>query len=176
MQLVFKYPEGFDSLEILLATQAYEAIWQSDGPKILERFAHYTGLEFQQDTIEVKVHGGQSMSGKDGAPMRLNVRNDTLIKKRNALIHELAHRLLFGNGLYAPEDSNPTDNDEIRVMLFQGDVINDIYGQADYEYWANADPDERTGDHLKDLQYVLSLSEEGRVKTLRGLIAKQPTV
>ncbi|MEI6481620.1 MAG: hypothetical protein WCO19_04970 [Candidatus Saccharibacteria bacterium] len=173
MRLLFKYPSGSESLEIILATKAYESIWKSDGGNIIERFAQYTGLHFQQDEIEVIVHDGQSMSGKDGVPMRLNVRNNTLITKRNALIHELAHRLLFGNRLYAPDDTNPTDNDEIRVLLFQGSVINDLYGEPDYLFWANLDPDQHTFDHLKDLRYVLSMSKEEQRAKIKSIIAAQ---
>lgn len=171
--LRFIYPQQFESLEIMLSTKVYEDIWTSDGAKIVERFKHYTGLQFQQDTIEVMVHEGQSMSGKDGVPMRLSVQNDSLVKKRNAIIHELAHRLLFGNGLYAPNENDPTDNDEIRVLLFQGDVIHDLYGPDDFEYWANTDPIKHTEEHLQDLQYVLSLPKQERIKTLQKLIASQ---
>lgn len=173
MQLIFHYPEELDSLELMLAVKAYENIWQSDGLQIQERFSYYTGLRFQQEEIEVIVHDAQSMSGKDGVPMHLNVRNNTIIKKRNALIHELAHRLLFGNGLYALNNTDPTDNDEIRVLLFQGDVINDLYGNIDYTYWKNIDSAEQNKDHLGDLHYALSLSKNERLKTIQKIITSQ---
>jgi len=82
--------------------------------------------------------------------------------KKNALIHELAHRLLFGHDLYAPDEYSQEDNDEIRALLIQGDVINDIYGKANYSSWASFDPNEHTKEYIKDLRYVLSLSKEKR--------------
>lgn len=173
MQLVFKHPEKLDNLEILLATKGYEDIWLSDGAKIIERLEHYTGLKFQQDVIEVAVHDGQSMSGKTGMPMRLNMNNHTLAKKRLALIHELAHRLLFGNGLYAPDDVGPLEDDEFRVMLFEGDVIKDLYGEEEYEYWSCTDPEERVSEHIERINRILSLSKEKRLKMLHEIIAKQ---
>lgn len=173
VQLLFLHTDKLESLEILLATNAYEAIWQTDGLSIVERFSHYTGLRFQQKEIQVLIHDYQSMSGKDGVPMRLSVKNNTIIKKRNALVHELAHRLLFGHGLYAPDDTNPADNDEIRVLLFQGDVIEDLYGYSDYSYWATIEPSQHSEDHLKDLRYVLSISKMERLKIFRDLIEKQ---
>lgn len=112
------------------------------------------------------------MSGKSGVPMRLNVHNDTFIKKRNALIHELAHRLLFGNGLYAPDNSDPTDNDEIRVLLFQGDIILDLYGNNDYAYWASTDPLTHPKDHQSNMHYVLSLTKEERSARLNSIITQ----
>lgn len=173
MKVLFLYPEKIESMEILLATKAYEAIWINDGIKITDLFTQYTNLNFQQDLIEVTAHKGQSMSGKDGVPMRLNVYNDTLIKKRNAFVHEFAHRLLFGNGLYAPDNLNPKDNDEIRVLLFQGDVLKSLYGKEDYDYWASLDPDMHTEEHLRDMRYVLSLTEDERAKTIHNIITEQ---
>ncbi len=173
MQLIFEHPNDSGSLETLLVTKAYESIWQEDDQKITDLFTQYTGLHFQQDEIKVKIHDGQSMSGMDGVPMRLNVRNDTLVKKRNALIFLLAYRLLSGNGMLAPDDADPLENDDIRVLLFQGDVIRDLYGEDDYSSWANMDPDERTEDHIKNLRYVLSMSKDERSAKIKDIIAAQ---
>ncbi len=169
MKLVFRYPSQLDSLDILLGTKAYENIWEQDGERIIERFKHYTDLDFQQDKIEVIVHEEQSMSGMNNVPMRLNMNNKTIIEKRCAFVHELAHRLLFGNGLYALEE-NDTDNDEIRVLLFQGDVLRDLYGQEAYDYWSGTTSNEHLAEHKANLDYVLSLSSNERSATLRNLI------
>lgn len=172
LKLTFSYPTDlFGQFEILLATKAYEMIWQEDGDRIIERFKHYTGLEFAQDEIEVKAHDGMSMSGMAGKPMRLSIWNKSLTERRNALTHELAHRLLFGHGLYAEPETN-TDNDEIRALLFQGDVLQDLYGQAAYDYWANKSPNKLTDEHLKDLNYVLTLTKDERIGMIREITGK----
>lgn len=173
MQLLFRYPSSPEPSEITIATRVYKDIWQSDSKNIIERFENYTGLHFQQEKIEVLIHDGQSMSGMDGVPMRLNVNIDTIIKKRSALLHELAHRLLFGNGLYAPDEASLVDNDEIRVLLFQGDVLRDLYGESDYSFWADLDPNLHTDDHLKDLRSVLYLSRAERSATIRRIVSVQ---
>ena len=170
MKLVFDNPGKIESLEIMLATKAYEDIWRQDHKKILELFKKYTGLQFQQDEIHVIVHDGQSMSGMDGKPMRLNWHNRPLVEKRNALVHELAHRLLFGNGLYAPESEGP-DGDEIRVFLFQGDVLMDLYGEEVYSFWANSDPATQTEDHIRIINSVIHLSKKRRRGKIKQFVA-----
>lgn len=172
MKLVFLRPDSIDELDNFLAIGAYEKIWQEDEKRIVERLKHYTGLDFAQDTIEVVAHAGQSMSGYSGVPMQLNIYNDTIVKKRCALIHELGHRLLFGHGLYAPDTGDAKDSDEIRVLLFQGDVLNDLYGSEEYAYWADTEPGHRTEEHIQDMRYVLSLSKAERGRVLKKLLAK----
>lgn len=167
MKLSFKYPEDpIGQFEEMLAVKAYETIWQEDGERIIERFKHYTGLDFVQDEIGVIAHNGMSMSGMAGKPMRLSIWNKTLTEKRNALTHELAHRLLFGHGLYA-EPETDTDNDEIRVLLFQGNVLMDLYGKEAYDYWSNKSHNKFTEEHLKDLSYVLSLAKDDRMRIIK---------
>lgn len=155
-----------------MATKAYEDIWKQDGIQIVSLFKSYTGLEFQQNTIDVIIHIGQSWSGMASKPMRLNARNMTLSEKRSALIHELAHRLLFGNGLFAPEENND-DGDEINVYLFQGDVLRDLYGNEAYNSWASLDSNIHTEDHLRPLRYVLSLTSSQRKKQIKDIIAQK---
>jgi hypothetical protein len=169
MKLIFDYPATLDSLELMLTTKAYEDIWLQDGKHMVDLFHKYTALQFQQDEIHVRVHDGQSMSGKDGVPMRLNVHNKSLNEKRNALIHELGHRLLFGNGLYAPEGEGP-DADEIRVFLFQGEVLKELYGQEVYDWWANPDSTTHSEDHARIISKVLVLTPEQRLAKFRQLV------
>lgn len=167
MRLIFKYPEDpLGQFEEMLATKNYETIWQEDGERIIERFKHYTGLDFVQDEIEVIAHDGMSMSGMDGKPMRLSIWNKTLTEKRSALTHELAHRLLFGHGLYA-EPETDTDNDEIRVLLFQGEVLRNLYSEEVYDYWSSRSHSKFSDEHMKDLRYVLSLSKDDRTRIIR---------
>lgn len=170
MKLIFIYPAGIENLELFLATHAYEDIWNQDGSRIIKQMCHYTHLDFLQPEIEVLVHDGQSMSGMKGVPMRLSVHNTSLFEKRNALIHELSHRLLFGNNKYAPQDT-PEDNDEIRTLLFQGDVLYDLYGQVAYDSWSKLGPLQHTEDYIQDLRYVLSLSREQRHEKLHSLLS-----
>lgn len=75
--------------------EAAVLLWlREDGARIERCLESCTGLRFQQRMIEATVHEGQSMSGTTTRPMRLNIRNNTLNKKRIALVHELGHRLL----------------------------------------------------------------------------------
>lgn len=170
MNLVFDYPKPMKSLGVTLATKAYADIWQQDGAHLVRSMEMRTGLQFQQDQIHVIVHDGQSMSGMDGRPMRLNIRNRTLVEKQCVLVHELCHRLLFGNGLYAPESEGP-EADETRVLLFQGDVLRDVYGDEVYSSWANLDPEEHTAEYIRTLSAVLSLSpaeRQAKIKEFTG--------
>jgi hypothetical protein len=170
MNLIFDYPVDFSALETMLATKAYENIWQNDGEKIVQAMEKYTGLHFQQDEIHVIIHNEQSASGMDGVPMRLNIHNTSLNEKRNALVHELSHRLLFGNDLYAP-DSEGADGDETRAFLFQGDVLREVYGEEMYAFWADSDPDLFTENHRKLLAPILSLTLAERQEMIKEFIA-----
>ena len=165
MQLLFDYPLSLDALDTMLATKAYENIWQTDGEKIVQALEKFSGLQFQQTEIHVIVHDGQSVSGMDGVPMRLNIHNTSLNEKRNALVHELAHRLLFGNGLYAPDDD--ADADEVRAFLFQGDVLREVFGAEMYAFWADLDPDTHSDDHRRLIAPILKLSQAERQEMIK---------
>jgi len=168
MKLVFDYPVSFDALDTMLATKAYENIWLTDGEKIVQALEKFSGLRFQQDEIHAIVHNGLSASGMDGVPMRLNIQNTLLNEKRNALVHELAHRLLFGNGLYAPDDD--ADADEVRVFLFQGDVLRDVFGAGMYAFWADLDPDTHSEDHRRLIAPILKLSQAERQAMIKKFV------
>jgi hypothetical protein len=171
MKLVFQYPKNTDNLELILATKAYEDIWEQDGKRISELFTRYTGLEFQQDTIKVIVQYGNSWSGYANKPMRLSVKNTSIIEKQNALVHELGHRLLFGNGISTPIDDKSSE-EEIRVYLFQGEVLKNLYGAETYKYWANTSSTEHVEEHIQPLKYVLGLTKKERQKKIRQIISE----
>lgn len=117
---------------MFLATKQYEAIWHDDATKIVEAFHEITNLEFKQRQIKVKVHDGGSVSGAAHKPMRLNVNNRTIDEKRAALLHELGHRLLGGNGINSMfgADTEFVEDEERRLGLFIFDVYKRVYGQS----------------------------------------------
>jgi len=138
MKLLFIYPKDRMNLGLTLATAAYEKIWLKDGERIQQVLARYTGLHFQQKEIRVEVHDGVSLSGTLDTPMRLNLRNDTLHLKCFALIHELGHRLLSGNGIGSKEEDDDefVEEEHMRLYLFEGEVIQALYGNGVYAEWS----------------------------------------
>lgn len=129
MKLRFVYPD-INQFEIFLATKQYEDIWKTDAPKIIQAFEKITNLTFQQQQITVKVHNKNSVSGSSYRPMRLNVYNKTIDEKRAALLHELGHRLLGGNGINSTLGRGVEfiEDEERRLGLFILDVYKRVYG------------------------------------------------
>jgi len=168
MRLLFIYPKDRLDIGLTLPTAAYEKIWRDDSERIQRVFEEYTGLRFQQDEIRVGVHDGVSTSGTLSAPMRLNSRNATVNLRRFALVHELGHRLLSGNGLGSQEDDEDkfVEEEHKRLYLFEGDVVQALYGQDVYREWSRL----RKERDQSTYEWLSGLSPRERQRLLKRMI------
>ena len=107
-------------MELLEAAREYEAIWASDGGRIIQTMESVSGLAFGDDAIRVIVFEGVSSSGLGEQPMRLRASypRDT---KRATLIHELGPRLQAGL-------RRPDEDQHALLALWLSEVWESLYG------------------------------------------------
>lgn len=130
-----------DNLEKTLAAGRYAAFWSEQYQAINASFYKHTGLQFQQQRISVHIReDGHSKAGSRHRPMELSMAYYDRAEVGCTLIHELAHRLVIGNGVELLEgspyqDSHYTYLVHRHIYLFLYDVYVDILGKevADQE-------------------------------------------
>ncbi len=132
-KLVFKINLN-DNLEHTLAAARYKQYWEDNQQKIIDSFYKHTGLTFKQKQITMNIiKGGVSRAGNSHQAMELSVQSVDERDIAYNLIHELAHRLVIGNGIDPPEGNKFIDTHANYYMhrhidLFLYDVLVDILG------------------------------------------------
>ncbi len=76
------------------AANAYRAIWEEDGERIVAALESRTCLHFPESSVAATVEDAASHSGGPDRPMRLRA-SYILNTKKSTLVHELAHRHLW---------------------------------------------------------------------------------
>ncbi len=103
------------------AIREYQAIWESEGPRIVKAMERITSLHFEPGPISVVIYEGPSNSGFRDRPMYLRA-SYPLATKRATLVHELAHRLI--------SELVPQDFEEHPIIfLFVYDVWVELWGK-----------------------------------------------
>src|ERR1035437_2337122 len=140
MKLVFRINID-DNLEKTSAASRYRKFWEENNEEILSSLYKHTGLHFKQHTITVRIRADErSRAGNSHSPMELSMTYKEQDSIACALIHELAHRLVIGNGIEPPEDnafikSHANYYMHKHIDLFLYDVFLDVLSKeaADYE-------------------------------------------
>lgn len=134
MKLIFDIDLNND-LEQTLAAARYKQFWEDNQQKIIDSFYKHTGLTFKQKQITIRLRkDGISRAGNKYQPMELSMTWKTEDGIGCTLIHELAHRLVIGNGIDPPEDNEFVDAHanyymHRHIYLFLYDVFVDILGE-----------------------------------------------
>jgi hypothetical protein len=140
------------------ATKEYQALWASEGARIVEVMERRTGLRFEPGPIRAMVYEGVSYSGYLERPMymRASYPFDT---KRATLVHEISHRLM---GDLVPPD---IEHHSI-IFLFVYDVWVELWGQpfADAQVAVER---KRTGQTNYDGQWTAALALDAKVRAAR---------
>lgn len=152
------------------ATSEYEAIWSSDGKRIVEVMEGVSGLKFKEAAVRVVVYEGVSRSGFGDGPMKLRASYPSNIKKAT-LIHELGHRLITG----IPKTKEIDEHRVLFLVLY--DIWEKLYGK-DFADTAVEVEKGRRGlyDYESAWKWALSLSKEDRAakfKALRESVGKR---
>ena len=161
-----------ESEEYAKATAEYQALWNSEGKKIIETIESVSGLKFNEKEISVVVYEGTSWSGFGDRPMKLRA-SYPLDTKKATLVHELGHRLI--SSIRIPKTK--TELDEHRVLfLILYDIWEKLYGKEFAESQVEVEK-KRKGlyDYESAWQWALSLSKADRAaqfKELREYTAK----
>jgi len=173
MKLHFKVNLS-DDLENALAAGRYASFWQQNDPAITASFYRHTGLRFKQRYITVKIRSdGRSKAGNEHQPMELSKTWNTPKEVGCTLIHELAHRLIIGNGIELPENGPHSYNHynyyaHRHIYLFLYDVYVDTIG---HEYADREVARESSGNNAysKAWQWALSMNYTKRQAVFKKL-------
>jgi hypothetical protein len=103
------------------AVREYQAIWEKEWETIIKALEEHSGLKFQETEVHANVEEAPSYSGYGNIPMRLRS-SYPLDTKREALIHELGHRLQ--NDLFLKDEE-----DHPYLFLYLHDVWVSVYGK-----------------------------------------------
>ncbi len=150
--------------EFSRATEDYKDIWDKEGPRITATLARVSGLSFAENEISVIVYEGASYSGGLNEPIYLRASHSHEVKKE-ALIHELGHKMQFDLPLTPEIDLHRA------LFLFLYDVWTDLYG-AEFANQSVVIEKSRKGfyDYEAAWNWALSFSREQRAKILSDLI------
>lgn len=146
--------------------EAYRAIWEAEGTRMIAALEAASGLSFPPGEIEAIVSDGPPMMAYDGRTMRLRAGYSPAYK-RATLMHELGHCLS-----YMLPRSAGLDNHRL-LYLFLHDAWADLYGQAFADRMAAV---ERripgAYDYDAAWAWALAMTREERRARLRGLLAE----
>lgn len=178
MQLIIK-PED-ESLEALLAANAYQMPWQEHEQALLAAFRDLTGLTFQQPILTVHTYlGDRGFAGYGDEPIRLPAYTDEGVKIL-ILVHELCHRLLSGNILDIADLGMPTGEEDKEkfqeyehrhTYLFLHDVVRQVLGDEWARRCQALEYDSKPEDdaHGRAWKWAMSLDFETRQRAIHRL-------
>jgi len=147
------------------AAAEYDAVWKTEGDRIVEAMERITGLRFEEREIKAVVYEGVSFSGSGNTPLRLRASYPAEVKKAT-LVHEILHRMLG-------RVKTTSDIDEHRKLFL---VLYDIWVALDGKEFADRNVAVESGrrglyDYESAWKWALRMSAEERAakfKTLRG--------
>jgi hypothetical protein len=151
------------------AAQEYTRLWASEGDRIVRVMEHVSGLAFvysafADTAITAIVFEGVSNSGYRESPMKLRA-SYPLDTKREAIIHELGHRLQAGLFRHDEEEHGP-------LFLWIYDVWVELYGRE----FADAQVEVeklRRGPYPKAWDEALALTPAERATRWRAIVAER---
>ena len=115
------FREDSDLVDVVLATQEYQKIWDEEGEKIVSVWEQKTGLQFRETFINAIIFEGVSHS----VPLSLRASYSFDIKKAT-LVHEMGHRVLYKK-VKLPEFSSIEIHKCLNLCLY--DVLIELYGK-----------------------------------------------
>jgi hypothetical protein len=146
------------------ATVDYQALWQSDGDKIIRAMEKVSGLKFKETEIETIVFEGVSRSGYPGESpmkMRASYKPDT---KKATLVHELGHRHISQLKI------RPEGLDEHSVLfLTLYDIWVELYGKKFADEQVEIEK-ARRGPYPAAWDYALKMTKKEREDKFREII------
>ncbi|HSX33033.1 MAG TPA: hypothetical protein VLF91_01710 [Candidatus Saccharimonadales bacterium] len=160
------------SLEIRLGTYRYQRFWEEHSVEILQSFKQRTGLDFAQRRITVRgIDEPTSRAGNPHQPMELTIHRVEMPKVGVNLLHELAHRLVIGNGI----DSDARHWSYLchcHIDLFLYDVWADVLGKDAAEAALEAERNNGYPTYRKAWDWALAKTPDERRRTLERLKRK----
>jgi hypothetical protein len=125
MQINF-YPEH-DNPEFEKDAKEYAKIWEKEGNKITETIEKISGLKFKEKIINAIIYD----RGSESSPLSFGA-NVPIVRRKGTFVHELCHRLIFGNNVLIKSanmlqswDSNM--HKQLDLILY--DILIELYGE-----------------------------------------------
>lgn len=151
------------------AAQEYTRLWASEGDRIVRAMEEVSGLAFvypafADTAITAIVFEGVSNSGYRESPMKLRA-SYPLDTKREAIIHELGHRLQAGLFRRDEEEHGP-------LFLWIYDVWVKLYGQQFADAQVEVER-ARRGPYPKAWDEALALTPAQRAERWRAMVAER---
>lgn len=115
------FHEDSDLVDVALATQEYQKIWNEEGQEIISAWENKTGLQFRETFINAIVFEGRGQSHP--FCFRANLSSDM---KKATLVHEIGHRILYKK-IKLPEFSSLENHKNLDLCLY--DILKDLYGK-----------------------------------------------
>ena len=153
-----------------ISSEEYEAIWKSDGEKILSALEKMTGYSFKETFINAVV-GGNKESRSHPLSLYANLKFEV---KKMTLTHELGHRVLLlpRRQQYKNASLWPTSLENHRVLfLVLYDAYEMIYGKDFADSAVKRDSEQLQGIYKEAWDFALSFkTKEERQKKFREMI------
>ncbi len=160
------HPE-YDNPSFIDAAKEYSDIWKSEGEMIVSMLEQISQLRFIEKSINALVFEGTSYSH----PLQLRASNLRQAKKAT-LVHELSHRICFGNkvGLIDRSEDRKLGAHKV-IFLILYDALDALYGE---EFAIQNVEDERKyGDaYQKAWDFALCMNKKERANTFASLLVK----
>lgn len=145
------------------SAQAYRALWDAEGARIVAALEAHAGVEFPAAPIEVLLRDGPPMTAYDGRTIRMRAGYRPLVW-RATFVHELGHRLALTLGRTAELD------DHRLLYLFLYDALTDLYGQDFADRVVHMERGiPGAYDYDAAWTWALAMTREERQARLRGL-------
>lgn len=153
-----------DDINLVEAAKEYSEIWEQDGRRITSTIEAISGFPFHENVINALVFEGRSYSH----PLQLRA-SYTLQTKKNALIHELCHRISRKDRLRFdyPDGQQLLEVHKI-IFLILYDILADLYGKE----FADANVQEESvysNEYKEAWEWALSMTRDERKKKYDSL-------
>ena len=145
------------------ATKEYQAIWGSEGQRIIEAMERVSAVKFPANDIRAIVYEGVSWSGFGDKPMKLRASYPSDVKKAT-LIHELGHRLITR----IPKTKEVDEHRVLFLVLY--DIWESLYGKDFADRMVEVEK-KRKGlyDYESAWNWALSMNKEERATKFKAL-------
>ena len=174
MKLIFSLDLSND-LEQTLAAARYKQFWEDNQERIQNSFYKHTGLTFHQKQIAIHLRkDGISKAGNKYQAMELSMTWKTEDGIGCTLIHELAHRLVIGNGIDPPDgndfiESRASYYMHRHIYLFLHDVLVDVLGEKIAREEIERESNGRISSYAKAWSWAMAKNYKQRQKTFEQI-------
>lgn len=154
------FHEDSDSVDVKLAVQEYQKIWDTEGSKIVSAWEGKTGLKFRETFINAIILEGRGQSHP--LCFRASLTSDA---KKATLVHEMGHRILRKR-IKLPEFNSLENHKNLDLCFY--DVLTELYGKTFADLTVESESKHALYKDAWD--WALSFSKDERQKKFRDLL------